>query len=155
MNGAANSPVFQLTEVGISALDERIKAAVEDPRTGIPGAMVAVVNRNGKSIFSTAAGQVGANSAHDMTSDAVFWIASCSKMILAIACMQLVEQGLLRLDDADQVEKICPRLAEKQVLTLGEDNKPCYVPQKSRITLRMLLNHTGQTLHSQKPLHSS
>jgi CubicO group peptidase (beta-lactamase class C family) len=43
-----------------------------------------------------------------MTMDSVFWIASCTKMITGIACMQLVEQGKLSLDDGDQVEKIAP-----------------------------------------------
>ncbi len=43
-----------------------------------------------------------------MTADTVFWIASCTKMIVGIACMQLVEQGKLALDDVELVEKIAP-----------------------------------------------
>lgn len=38
--------------------------------------------------------------------ETVFWIASCTKMIVGIACMQLVERGVLKLDDADVVDKV-------------------------------------------------
>jgi D-alanyl-D-alanine carboxypeptidase len=41
-----------------------------------------------------------------MDMDTVFWIASCTKMIVGIACMQLVEQGKFKLDDADIVDKV-------------------------------------------------
>jgi CubicO group peptidase (beta-lactamase class C family) len=54
--------------------------------------------------------------------------------------MQLVEQGLLNLDDSDQVEKICPEL--KEVKVLQDDGS--LVEKRRGITLRMLLNHTGE-----------
>ena len=76
-----------------------------------------------------------------MTVDNVFWIASCTKTIVGIACMQLVEQGLLALDDSRQVETICPEL--KEVKVLQDDGK--LVPKKRGITLRMLLSHTGES----------
>lgn len=75
-----------------------------------------------------------------MTLDSIFWIASCTKMITGIACMQLVEQGVLNLDDSDQVEKICPEL--KDVKVLQDDGT--LVEKRRGITLRMLLNHTGE-----------
>lgn len=59
--------------------------------------------------------------------------------------MQLVEQGKLRLDDADQVEAICPELRDVKVLTRNEDGKFELVKKVRRITLRMLLTHTGTT----------
>jgi CubicO group peptidase (beta-lactamase class C family) len=54
--------------------------------------------------------------------------------------MQLVEQGLLNLDDSDQVEKICPELKEVKVL----QNDGSLVEKRRGITLKMLLNHTGE-----------
>lgn len=72
--------------------------------------------------------------------DHIHWLASCTKLVTGIACMQLVEQGNLKLDDSDQVEKICPELAAVKVL--HEDGS--LVDKKSRITLRMLLTHTGK-----------
>lgn len=58
--------------------------------------------------------------------------------------MQLVEQGRLSLDDTDQVEKLCPELAKVKILTgFDENDKPILVEKKKKITLRMLLSHTG------------
>jgi beta-lactamase class A len=51
-----------------------------------------------------------------MTADTVFWIASCTKMIVGIACMQLVEQGKLALDDVELVEKIAPVREEWHII---------------------------------------
>jgi len=76
-----------------------------------------------------------------MTLDSIFWIASCTKMLVGIACMQLVEKGALSLDDSAQVERLCPEL--KQVKVLQEDGT--LVEKKRGITLRMLLSHTGRT----------
>lgn len=58
--------------------------------------------------------------------------------------MQLVEQGKLALDDADLVEKLCPELKDVKILKGFDDvGKPILVEKKNRITLRMLLSHTG------------
>lgn len=53
--------------------------------------------------------------------------------------MQLVEQGMLSLDDADQVERLCPELTDVQVL----QSDGTLVPKRRGITLRMLLSHTS------------
>lgn len=59
--------------------------------------------------------------------------------------MQLVEQGKLSLDDADQAEKICPEFKQAKIIEGFESNgKPILKEKKNRITLRMLLSHTGQ-----------
>jgi CubicO group peptidase (beta-lactamase class C family) len=69
----------------------------------------------------------------------VFWLASCTKLVTAIACMQLVEQGKLALDDGDQLETLCPYLRSVQVVELDGSR----VDKCQKITLRMLLTHTG------------
>jgi CubicO group peptidase (beta-lactamase class C family) len=56
--------------------------------------------------------------------------------------MQLVEQGLLALDDSEAVESICPELSGVKVLQ--DDGE--LVPKKRGITLRMLLSHTGESM---------
>lgn len=57
--------------------------------------------------------------------------------------MQLVEQGKLSLDDADLTEKICPELKDVKIIKKDESGKITLVEKKNRITLRMLLSHTG------------
>ncbi|KAM0512346.1 hypothetical protein ACHAPE_008912 [Trichoderma viride] len=71
--------------------------------------------------------------------DDIYWLASCTKLVTSIACMQLVEGSILRLDDADQLESLCPELVNLKVVQ--EDGS--LEPARSRITLRMLLTHTA------------
>jgi CubicO group peptidase (beta-lactamase class C family) len=134
---------FRLIDHGIESLRQRLREAVSNPTRDIPGAVVCIVNKEGQLIFSEAAGKVGANSLESMTLDNLFWLASSTKLILGIACMQLVERGLLHLDDPNQVEDLCPRLKTVPVLERVANGKCYYVEKKHRITLRMLLSHTG------------
>lgn len=128
-----------LSENTLKNLVEAVEDACADPKSDIPGASVVVIGKDGKELFAHAAGQRGVNCSDPMTLDSVFWIASCTKMIAGIACMQLVEQGKLHLDDGDEIEKLIPEFKDLQVLQ--KDGK--LVPKKKKITLRMLLTHTG------------
>lgn len=122
-----------------SHLRDIVNKACEDQTSGIPGTTVVVVDRDGEELFAHSAGQRGAGSKEPMTLDTIFWIASCTKMLAGIACMQLVEQGVFRLDDGEQIESLCPELKDLQVL------KPDggFEDKKRKITLRMLLTHTA------------
>jgi CubicO group peptidase (beta-lactamase class C family) len=65
-------------------------------------------------------------------------------MVAGIACMQLVEQGKLSLDDAKSVGEIAPELKRVKVLKgFDKNGKPILEDKKTEITLRMLLTHTG------------
>lgn len=69
-------------------------------------------------------------------------------MIAGLACMQLVEQGKLDLDSADQAEQYCPELKAVKILEgFDDEDKPILKEKKNRITLRMLLSHTGGQSH--------
>ncbi|KAJ3455665.1 hypothetical protein MRS44_017147 [Fusarium solani] len=109
--------------------------------TGIPGLVFACVSKHG-SLFSHASGMTGLSRPKSMTLDTTFWLASCTKLITTIACMQLVEQSKLSLDDAAQVERLCPELAQKKVLSQNE-GELVLAEKKDKITLRMLLTHTA------------
>lgn len=130
----------RISPAAISVLNQTVESSCADPRKDIPGVAVVVVNKNGEEIFAHAAGKRGVGSDEPMTLDNIFWIASCTKMIAGIACMQLVERGVLALDDSDMVEKLCPELRDVKVLE--SDGK--LVEKKRSITLRMLLSHTGK-----------
>lgn len=128
-----------LSEEVLKNLRKIVDDAVADPKIDIPGTSVVVVGKDGKELFAYAAGKRGVTSSEDMTLDHVFWIASCTKMIAGLACMQLVEQGKLHLDDGDAVEKLLPELRDVKVLQ--KDGK--LVEKNKKITLRMLLTHTA------------
>lgn len=78
-----------------------------------------------------------------MSLDTTFWVASFTKILTSVSCMQLVERGIFVLDDADQVESLCPELRDIKVLCKNKAGSFDLVEKKRRITLRMLLNHTG------------
>lgn len=128
-----------LTEQTLSTLRSTVDAACYDHSKGIPGATVVVVDKDGEELFAHASGRRGMASAEEMTLDSVYWIASCTKMITGVACMQVVEKGLLRLDDGDQLEGLCPELTKLQVLK----KDGTFEEKKKQITLRMLLTHTA------------
>lgn len=76
-----------------------------------------------------------------LTPDTTMWIASCTKLMTAIASMQCVERGLLNLDD--DVSSILPEWENPQILVGFEDDsgKPILKDAKNKLTLRMLLTH--------------
>ena len=100
-----------MAKLKASAVDElkkTIDTLTSNPEDGAAGLVYVAVNKKGEPLFEHASGQEGLGKSKPMTLDHTFWIASCTKMITGIACMQLVEQGKLALDDGDLVEKLAP-----------------------------------------------
>ena len=82
-----------------------------------------------------------------MTQDTVFWLLSMTKAVTATACMQLVEQGKLGLDQP--MSQVLPELAAPMVLEgFDASGKPKLRPAKRAITLRHLLTHTSGFTYS-------
>lgn len=133
-----------LSESAANCIRQTIDGVTADKKK-IPGCVAVVVGRDGKTLFSHASGTRGADTKEPMSMDTIFWIASCTKMICGIACMQLCEEGKITdLDDADLVEKLCPELKSMKILkSVDANGKPEFVEKKNRITLRQLLTHTG------------
>lgn len=120
-------------------LQDTVNKACVDTKTDIPGVTVVVVGKDGNELFAHSAGKRGLASNDPMTLETIFWIASCTKMITGLACMQLVEQGSLKLDDGDHLELLFPEF--KEVKVLRQDGT--YEAKNKKITLRMLLSHTS------------
>jgi CubicO group peptidase (beta-lactamase class C family) len=119
------------------AVQKSLDSVTSDKSTGVAGFVA--VDKNGDEIVASASGKRGLNSKEDMTLDSIFWIASCTKILATIACLQAVEQGKLSLDDHKQVYKLCPEL--EKVKVLQDDGS--LVAKEKEITLRMLLSHTA------------
>jgi methyl acetate hydrolase len=82
-----------------------------------------------------------------VTADSIFWIASMTKAITATACMQLVEQGKLQLEQP--MGALLPQLESPKVLEGFDANgAPKLRPAKRPITLRHLLTHTAGFTYS-------
>ena len=121
---------------------EKIQAALDagTKDTGVPGMAFIAVDKKGGYLTKQASGRHGLNQDRKIDEDSVFWIASCTKMVTAIACLQLVEQGKLKLDDHNQVYELLPEVKAKDQVLVGKNK---WEPRKNDITLRMLLNHTA------------
>ena len=93
-------------------------------------------------LASAQAGLADPETGKPMALDGIFQIASMTKAITSVAAMQLVERGLLSLDDP--IDPILPELANPDVLTgFDGDGKAIVEPAKKAITLRHLLTHTS------------
>src|SRR5215813_5186438 len=118
-------------------VDQALRQAV-NART-VPGLVSIAANDKGI-VYEGAFGP-------SITADTIFWIASMTKAVTGAACMQLVEQGKLQLDEP--IGKVLPELESPKVLT-GFDaaGAPQLRPAKRPITLRHLLTHTAGYVYS-------
>lgn len=70
-----------------------------------------------------------------MPKDAVFVLASMTKLMTTIAALQVVERGLVKLDD--DLASHLPELAAVPILTgFDSDGKPTLKKRENAITLR-------------------
>lgn len=126
-------------------LNSLITAATADKQK-VPGVVFRAVDRHGNIISSVASGLKSIAGQDPMSVDTTFWIASCTKLVSAIALMQLVERGEADLDSADQLEAIVPELRDVQILENGK-----LKPKINRITLRSLMTHVSDQRKSRFP----
>ncbi len=123
----------------MSDLYDILERAVAD---GVaPGLAAAVLKPSGELSVATA-GVRGLDNPTALTPDTMFYIASCTKPVTSVAALQLVEQGLVALDEP--VDDLIPALADPEVLTgFDATGAPITRPARSKITLRHLLTHTS------------
>lgn len=90
----------------------------------------------GKFEYSHTAGKTSVeDGAADVKEDAVFLLASQTKLLTAVAALQVVERGLIAFDD--DIAELLPELAEQPVLTgFDEDDKPILEKRRETITFR-------------------
>lgn len=114
------------------------KALAEQPVAGA----VAMVGNAETVLACAASGLADPATGKPMALDAIFQIASMTKAVTSVAAMQLVERGLLSLDEP--IDPVLPQLARPDLLTgFDPDGKPILQPASKPITLRHLLTHTS------------
>ncbi|KAH7090932.1 beta-lactamase [Auriculariales sp. MPI-PUGE-AT-0066] len=124
------------------ALATRIRGILHDAtcaQDGPPGLIYAALDRSGRILVHEAAGVRELGKETPMTLDAVFGINSCTKISTTIAVLQLVERGLLELDEP--IDRFCaPELADVKILS----KDGTLIPTNGiDITMRMILTHTA------------
>ena len=122
-----------------TSIDIALQNAVENG--SVLGAVATGCTSHGLAYEGTA-GKANTETGTPMTSDAVFWLLSMTKTLTAVACMQLIEQNRLDLDQP--ASDILPQLESPQVLEgFDTDGAPRLRPAKWPITVRHLLTHTS------------
>ncbi len=117
-----------------TGVSESVKSFVENK--SLAGAVMLVANKD-KVLTQEAVGYLDIGAMLMMPLNAIFWIASMTKPITAVALMMLVDEGKVRLDDP--VEKYLPEF-KGQMMKVGKDK---LAAPKRAITVRDLLTHTS------------
>ena len=121
----------------LARIDSALQRAVD--RGEIAGA-VALVTRDGQTVYERAVGWADKEAGRRMTADAIFRIASQTKALTSVAIMALVEEGKLTL--SDPVDRFIPAFRQTTV-AVQSDTGRVIVPARRRITIRDLLTHTA------------
>jgi len=109
----------------------------------IPG-VVAMVADESRALYSWVTGFVDIEKQRQLHVDDVFFIASMTKIVTALACVQLVEQG--RVDLEEDASAIVPKMVAKVLTGFDVSGEPVLREPKRKVTVRHLLTHTsGQT----------
>ena len=121
------------------ALDALFRPAVDAGH--IPGVVMGVASSD-RVLYQGAFGKKSSDGMAELELDAVFIIASMTKPITGVAVMQLVEAGVVDLDEP--LGRFIPYLESIQVLEgFDEQNRPQLRAPSSAVTLRHLLTHTS------------
>ena len=108
---------------------------------GVPGVVAMATDRQGN-FYEGATGKRSLGGEQPMTPDSVMAIFSTTKAMTGVCAMQLVEEGLLRLEDP--AKQYVPEIAELQVLGGFDDAGQPQTRAPSRdITVNDLILHTS------------
>jgi CubicO group peptidase (beta-lactamase class C family) len=108
-------------------LDDILRKHTESETGSLHGATFVAVDHTGQEIYKKSYGFRTLDGPERLTPDALSWLASASKLVSSIAGMQLVDQGLIGLDD--DVRPFLPGLREAKVLVGwadGDDDLEAY-----------------------------
>ncbi|KAI0399691.1 beta-lactamase/transpeptidase-like protein [Xylaria palmicola] len=123
--------------------EEAVEAASASEE--IPGAVLLAASRSGDLNYGKAFGKRSVRPGADQSAlrlDTVMWVASCTKVVTALAALQCCERGLLTLDGP--IYDVLPEFRGLPVIRgFNEDGSPVLEPHGKTITLRHMLNHSS------------
>jgi CubicO group peptidase (beta-lactamase class C family) len=137
--------IFGCQKKQTKSTDSRLQEYFET--SSIPSAIMGTIDTEGRTTWSRFGPSIWEDSTTTVSEDNIFRIYSMTKAITSVAALQLVEKGLIGLDDP--LNALMPEMVSIPIL--GEDGE--LVQSDEVITLRQLLNHTsgfGLFLFSEK-----
>ncbi|TXT06151.1 hypothetical protein VHUM_03624 [Vanrija humicola] len=138
-------PRISLTPESRRALDTLLETAAASRDVNAPTAIVATAD---EILYFGAKGErvYGKPELGEVNDETVLQLFSCTKLITAVAVLQLVDSRVFSLDDPAAVHKYLPDLLSLPILvkwTKDDPPKPVLVPRRNPITVRQLLSHTA------------
>ena len=106
----------------------------------MPGAVVAVI-RHGEEVYRDTYGMADMERSTPVAEDTVFRLYSMTKPITSIGLLQLIERGIVQLDDP--VAKYIPEFADTEVYVSGDADSYESRPPDRAIEIVDLLRHTA------------
>jgi len=106
----------------------------------LPGVVTVIATKDAVLQVDTF-GYADIDSKRPMQADTVFWIASQTKPVTAVAVMILVDEGKLSL--TEPITTYLPELKDLKCVAEETENRTVLVPVNKPITLAMLLSHTA------------
>ena len=134
---SASAARFGFSIQRLARIDSALQRAVD--RGEIAGA-VALVTRDGQTVYERAVGWADREAGRRMTTDAIFRIASQTKALTSVAIMALAEEGRLSINDP--VERFIPAFRRTTVASRSDTGR-VIVAARRPITIRDLLTHTA------------
>jgi CubicO group peptidase (beta-lactamase class C family) len=132
-----------VTPVGLYAQTSEILAASVQPfvdRQELAGAVMLVADKD-KVLAAEAVGWADIGMQKPMQTDSMFWIASQSKPITAVALMMLVDAGKVNVDDS--VENYLPEFRGQMVVVEKDAEHVLLRRPRHPITVKNVLSHTS------------
>jgi CubicO group peptidase (beta-lactamase class C family) len=132
----AQSPTVKIEATGhadlrLAAFDRSMTQFIQDHE--LPGACLAIARR-GRLIYQRGYGYADADTKESMQPNALFRIASISKPLTAVAVLQMVERGRLKLEDS---------VFEVLRLRQPKEDKRRFDSRWKQVTILHLLQHRG------------
>ena len=126
------------TQEGIAKIDGFFADQIATNQT--PGAVLAVA-KNGKLVIYKSYGYLDKASNKPMTKDAIFNLASMTKVMAAVGGLTFYEEGKLPLNAP--ISNWFPQFKDAKVGQVDADGKLTSVPAKNPITVQDLMRHTN------------
>jgi CubicO group peptidase (beta-lactamase class C family) len=133
---ASNGQGF--SQEGLKRIDAFFAAEIANNR--MPGAVLAVA-KNGKLSIYKPYGYLDKASNKPMTTDAIFNLASMTKVMASVGALTFYEEGKLPLNAP--ISNWLPQFKDMKVGQVDADGKLTTVPAKNPITVQDLLRHTS------------
>lgn len=131
-------PLVAEVKPAAKSIRESMEAFVQD---GSLSGAVTLLYHDGKVVSEETVGLQDIASKTPMTKDSLFWIASMTKPITALAVMMLQDEG--KLDLNDPVEKHLPEFKNQMLIKEKTAEQTVLVKPARPITIKDLLTHTS------------